>query len=190
MHQVGDQKVRVEVLVLLQTREQRIVEQGVVLKDREKREFPVVLVVPFRADDVTIDYAGVGSTSSQSLQKVGVIDGERVPGAHGDGQVKVLLVRQERSRTRGRIEVNCFCGNEISKKAEPLQIGVVHLNAPIALVVIGEPSKRIEIRRGERLMSEAAEDCEVGIGLQDEGKPRLVETLELIAVRSPQPDVE
>src|SRR5262249_5068412 len=97
MHQVGHQEIGIELFVLLQTGEQWVREQGVVLKDGAERELLVVLVIPLGANDVVVNDAGISGARRQALEYVSVFYAERVPRAYGCRQVQALLVGKKGS---------------------------------------------------------------------------------------------
>src|SRR5258708_36790835 len=102
MHQVGPQKVSIEILGGLEEREGGVGQHGVVLANKAKRESLRVLIIPLRTNDVIVQAARDSQPVEQPEEYVGVVDPQRSAGSHRQRGVDSGASRDKWSYVVGR----------------------------------------------------------------------------------------
>jgi len=101
VEKIGEQQVGVEVLGRLERSEIWVGKDCRILADEAKREFTSELVVPFRANDVIVEDAGTLVEAAKTGEQVGVVHGEFSRGAHGEIDLRIAGVCEDRRPSAG-----------------------------------------------------------------------------------------
>src|SRR5713226_3098885 len=123
------------------------------------------LIVPLGADDVIVENAGTLVEAAKAGEKVGVVHGEFSRGAHGEIDLRVAGVCEDRRTERG-VEVGIGAPANLAVQGDLLEETRLEEESVMTVSVIAVIRKNAEVRRAQALVAEIAEEADKVLALE------------------------
>src|SRR6202158_478364 len=189
VEKIGEEQVGVEVFGPLERSKIRVGKNCRILTDKAKREFASELVVPFRADDVIVEDAGALVEATKAGKQVGVVHGEFSRGAHGEIDLCIAGVCEDRRAKRG-VEVGVGTPANLAIQGDLLEETRLEEKSGMTVSVVAVARERAEVRGTKAFVTEITEETEKVLPLKGKYVIGVGEPIEASALVIPIVDGE